>query len=133
MRLRWMLKDAGAAADAKAIDGYLTKLAGASSAGNRDELKTLVTAMGGDKAQAEKISAGLKTYYDEMNALPPAARKLAEDAANDLSQTLGDIPDPSLAADWAYLCNEMRQGPCARAGKNPGAAGYASPPFAQCK
>ncbi len=110
MRLRWMLKDAGAAADAKAIDGYLTKLAAAPKASaNREELKTLVTAMGGDKAQAEKISAGLKTYYDEMNALPPAARKLAEAAANDLSQTLGDIPDTSLAADWAYLCNEMRQ------------------------
>ena len=25
------------------------------------------------------------------------------------SQTLGDIPDSSLASDWTYLCNEMRQ------------------------
>jgi Zn-dependent M16 (insulinase) family peptidase len=111
LRLRWMLKDAGA--DAKAIDTFLAKLAGAK--GTRDELKTLLTAMGGDKSQADKISAGLKPFYDEMNALPTSANKLAMDAASDLSQTMDEIPDSSLAMDWGSLCNEMRtdmaQGP----------------------
>jgi len=110
LRLRWMLKDAGDAQSSKAIDDFLTKLAGAPKANaTRDELKTLLAAMEGDKAQAEKVAAGLKTYNDEMAALPEAARKLAGEAAKDLNQTLGDIPDSSLAADWAYLCNEMRR------------------------
>src|SRR5206468_261242 len=30
-------------------------------------------------------------------------------AASDLGQTLGDLPDTSLASDWAYLCNEIRE------------------------
>lgn len=106
-RLRWMLKDAGTDSARQAIDEFLAKLAVAK--GSRDELKTLLTAMGGDKSQADKISADLKTLYDEMARLPEAAQKLAADAAKDLGQTLGDIPDNSLAADWAYLCNEMRQ------------------------
>ena len=107
LRLRWMLKDAGDAANGKAIDAYLAKLGGAK--GTREELKTLLAAMGGDKTQAEKISAGLKSYYDEMNTLPAEAQKLAAEAVTDLSQTLGDIPDSSLAGDWAYLCDEMRR------------------------
>ena len=44
-----------------------------------------------------------------MSKLPTTARALAVDAATDLAQTLGDLPDSSLASDWAYLCNEMRQ------------------------
>ena len=35
--------------------------------------------------------------------------KQTEDAAKDLGQTLGDIPDSSLAADWEFLCHEMRR------------------------
>jgi Zn-dependent M16 (insulinase) family peptidase len=109
-RLRWMLKDAGDAPNSKAIDDFLAKLADAPKANaTREELKTLLAAMGGDKAQAEKTAAGLKAYNDDMAALPETARKLAGDAAKDLSQTLGDIPDSSLGADWAYLCNEMRR------------------------
>jgi Zn-dependent M16 (insulinase) family peptidase len=115
-RLRWLLKDAGDAENSKAIDAYLAKLAGAPKAAGaskadvtRDELKTLLAVMNGDKTQADKVAAGLKTYSDEMNQLPPAARKLAEDAAKDLGQTLGDIPDSSLVLDWEFLCNEMRR------------------------
>jgi Zn-dependent M16 (insulinase) family peptidase len=106
LRLRWMLKDPGDAANSKAIDAFLAKLAGAK--GTRDDLKTLLAAMGEDKTGADKVSASLRSYSDEMAQLPEAARKLAAEAATDLSQTLGDIPDSSLAGDWAYLCNEMR-------------------------
>jgi Zn-dependent M16 (insulinase) family peptidase len=107
LRLRWMLKDAGDAGDSQAIDAFLTKLAGAK--GSRDELKTLLAVMGGDKTQADKAAAGLKTYSDDMEKLPAGAKALAAEAAKDLSQTLGEIPESSLAGDWAYLCNEMRQ------------------------
>lgn len=104
-RLRWMLKDSGDAANGQAIDAFLSKLAGAS--GTRDELKALLAAMGGDKTAT--VSASLKPFVDEMNGLPAPAKALAAHAATDLGQTLGDIPDSSLAADWAYLCQEMRR------------------------
>jgi Zn-dependent M16 (insulinase) family peptidase len=106
-RLRWMLKDAGDAENRKAIDEYLTKLAAAK--GSRDELKTLLAALQGDKTQAEKVSAALKSLADDFGNLPEPARILATEAAKDLNQNLNDIPDSSLAADWAYLANQMRQ------------------------
>src|ERR1043166_1559005 len=104
-RLRWMLKSAGDAQNKKAIDDFLSKLAAAK--GTRAELKAMLTAMGGDKTQT--VTPGLKPFVDEMVTLPKTAQALAVDAASDLGQTLGDLPDSSLASDWAYLCNEMRQ------------------------
>jgi hypothetical protein len=108
-----MLMDSGDAANQKAVADFLTKLSVAK--GTRDELKTLLAAMGGDAAQAAKLSPALKSYSDDMAKLPDAARKVGGEAAKDLGQTLGDIPDASLAQDWAFLCNEMRsdlsQGP----------------------
>ena len=106
-RLRWMLKDAGSAENRKATDEFLTKLAAAK--GNRDELKTLLAVLQGDKAQAEKVSADLKPLADDFAKLPETARALATEAAKDLNQNLSDIPDSSLAADWAYITNQMRQ------------------------
>ena len=106
-RLRWMLKDAGDAENRAAIDGFLTKLARAK--GNRDELKNLLAAMQGDKSQAEKVSAGLKSLIDDFGKLPETAKNLAVEAAQDLNQNLTDIPDSSLEMDFAYIANQMRQ------------------------
>ena len=40
--------------------------------------------------------------------LAPDGKALAIDAAKDIDLTLPDIPDRSLAADWTYLCRQMR-------------------------
>jgi hypothetical protein len=66
----------------------------------------MLAAMGGDKSQT--VSSGLQPLVDEMSKLPATAKALAVDAAADLGQTLGDLPDASLATDWASLCIEMR-------------------------
>ncbi|HEY9501420.1 MAG TPA: hypothetical protein VIR01_07330, partial [Pyrinomonadaceae bacterium] len=104
-RLRWMLKSAGDEENSKAIDAFLSKLATAK--GTRDELKSMLTAMGADKNQS--VAPELKSFVEDMGKLPATAKALAIDAVTDLSQTLGDLPDSSLASDWTYLCNEMRQ------------------------
>jgi len=104
-RLRWMLKSTGDAENSKAIDAFLSTLANAK--GTRDELKALLAAISGDKNQT--LTPELKPLRDGMSKLSKVAQALAVDAAADLGQTLGDLPDSSLAADWTYLCNEMRQ------------------------
>jgi Zn-dependent M16 (insulinase) family peptidase len=106
-RLRWMLKDAGDAANRKAIEAFLTKLAAAE--GNREDLKTLLATMLDEKPDAGKVPANLKPLFNDFAKLPEAAKDLAMDAAEDLTQNLSEIPDSSLAMDWAYLCNQMRQ------------------------
>jgi Zn-dependent M16 (insulinase) family peptidase len=106
-RLRWMLMGGQDSVNAIEIEAFFTALSQAR--GTREELKTLLAVLGGDSAQAGKVSAGLKGFAAmPANMLPPA-KALAVEAAKDLGQTLGDIPDSSLAADWEYLCNEMRQ------------------------
>lgn len=104
-RLRWLLKSAGDEENSKAIDAFLSSLA--SAKGTREELKAMLGAMGGDKTQS--VTANLQPFVDEMSKLPATAKALAVDAATDLSQTLGDLPDSSLASDWSYLCHEMRR------------------------
>ena len=104
-RLRWMLKSSGDEENSKAIDSFLSGLA--SAKGTRDELKAMLAAMGGDKSPT--VIPSLQPFIDEMSKLPVTAKALAVDAAADLSQTLGDLPDSSLASDWSYLCNEMRR------------------------
>jgi Zn-dependent M16 (insulinase) family peptidase len=92
LRLRWMLKDGTADARAAAAR-FLDELAAVP--GSRDGRKKLLADI-------------LSGKYAPAAGLPEPARKLAEDAARDLEATLADLPDDSLAADWAYLCRRLR-------------------------
>jgi hypothetical protein len=83
-RLRWMLKDGSAetrAAVATMLDGL------ADAAGTRVELLALASA--------------------RAAVLAGPAQAMASDAVKDLEQTLPDVPDSSLAADWRYLCRQV--------------------------
>jgi Zn-dependent M16 (insulinase) family peptidase len=106
LRLRWLLKDAGTQGDA--ISAYLANLAGAANTATRDDLKSLLGAIQGKGEMEAKVPAGLKGYLSDFNALPAEAKQHAIEAAKDLDLTLNDIPDGSLAADWRYLCGQMR-------------------------
>jgi hypothetical protein len=80
-RLRWMLKDATP----------------------QQRIATLQAL--NDLASVNQARTGLKTRLAELQAAPD--NPLLADAAKDLDTTLNDIPDSSLAADWAHLCREM--------------------------
>lgn len=107
-RLRWLLKDAGSAEESAAASKFLDHLGKAGAQSNRNDLKAMLAAMNGDKAQREKLPQSLKPYVEEFEALTAAAKANAVDAAKDLDQMLSDIPDDSLSKDWAYLCATMR-------------------------
>jgi Zn-dependent M16 (insulinase) family peptidase len=86
LRLKWLLKEAPAA-DRDALTHWFTALA--ATKGTRDELKALI---------AKADTAGLSE----------AATPIAKDALKDLEQTLLEVPDSSLGADWTYLVQAMR-------------------------
>jgi len=88
LRLRWLLKDAPAAADREALEAWFTKLA--ARTGKREELKAALA--------DDATFAGLS----------PAAAAIAREAAKDLDLTLIEIPDDSLATDWRYLAGAIR-------------------------
>jgi Zn-dependent M16 (insulinase) family peptidase len=77
-RLRWMLEDLP---DRAGVADSLAKLADSVLADSK-----------GDRAQLKKLA----------EATQP---KLLGD---DLAQLLADLPDAGLAADWRYLCNQLR-------------------------
>jgi Zn-dependent M16 (insulinase) family peptidase len=89
LRVRWLLKDADGA-DGDALAAWLTTLAGAAKGASREDLKK--------KIADPETTAGLSE----------TARGLASDALKDLDLALVDIPDETLAADWAYLCGAIR-------------------------
>jgi Zn-dependent M16 (insulinase) family peptidase len=108
-RLRWLLKDAGGAQESAAISKFLENLGKIGATSKREDLQAMLAALAGDKAQGEKLPEGLKPYLKELDALPEGAKANAVDAAKDLGQILSDIPDESLAKDWAYLIATMRR------------------------
>lgn len=108
-RLRWMLKDAGNLENRQAIQAFLANLATAGAKGTRAELKDLLATLQGNEDAAAKLTEKLKPYHEDFARLPEAARSLATEAAKDIDQTLADIPDSSLAADWSYLSTQIRQ------------------------
>lgn len=91
LRLRWLLKDDGP--DARAVADFLARLAEAARPLRRAELKALL---------APGKAPGL-------DALSEPQRALAAEALRDLDLTLAEIPDGSLAADFAYLAAALRE------------------------
>ncbi|HKR64992.1 MAG TPA: hypothetical protein VJZ00_14765, partial [Thermoanaerobaculia bacterium] len=87
LRLRWLLKEAPTA-DRAALQKWFDDLAAKS--GTRAELKDLL-------AKPETVAG-----------LSESATTIAKDAVKDLDLTLLEIPDSSLAFDWKYLVNAMR-------------------------
>ncbi|HUP50681.1 MAG TPA: hypothetical protein VNA04_18045 [Thermoanaerobaculia bacterium] len=87
LRLRWLLKEVHAD-DRDAVVAWFDRLAGAAVEASRDELKA--------------------TLGRQPQALSPAAQSIVADAVRDLDLTLIEIPEGSLAADWSYLVQALR-------------------------
>ncbi len=102
LRLRWLLRDAGAAGGA--LRAFFDALDAAGARGDRADLATLLAALRGETGEAAALEAQQRAFA----SLPPPARKLALEAVDDLQQMLPALPDDSLAADWSYLCRRMR-------------------------
>lgn len=104
-RLKWMLKDAGNL-QGNAIQSFLSLLSKA--VGDRRQLNQLLLFLNGDSTVSKDSIVVNKTITDAFPALSPAAKALAKDAIADLQQTVGNLPDTSLHADWEYLCKTMQ-------------------------
>jgi Zn-dependent M16 (insulinase) family peptidase len=66
--------------------------------------------IGGARSERLRIlSAVEQGEYPGLGSLSASSKKLAADAAHDLEMLLPEIPDSSLAADWAELCHGMRR------------------------
>lgn len=105
-RLRWMLEDAGDAADEVAT--FLEKLASAGSALARPELGLLSRCLQGTDSATAEAAELVRDLGDTAKRLSPEASGLVEKVGKDLGQLLADIPDDSLARDWDYLCRQIR-------------------------
>jgi len=107
-RLRWMLKDAGSESHREAISIFLSNLAGAAAKAKRDELKILLGALQAKSELVKEIPASLQPYGEEFTHLSPESGAIAVEAAKDLEQVLGDIPDSTFQSDWEYLVRQIR-------------------------
>ena len=104
LRLRWMLKEAPAA-DRDAIAAYLTSIIPAAKSASRADLKAFIAAAVSGKGTSPESLASFAASYAQLS---PGAKPIAADALRDLDLTLAEIPDASLANDWAQLVTDMR-------------------------
>src|SRR3569833_2956334 len=93
-RLRWMLEDTRDAQVSAETIAFLNALAG--TRGTRAALVALTPQLA---AHPEQTRLG--------KSLSSPAQAIARDAGKDLGVLLGDLPDTSLASDWAFLCHQM--------------------------
>jgi Zn-dependent M16 (insulinase) family peptidase len=102
-RLRWQLLDPLDAKVTAEVSVFLGKL---SEAGKlpRAQLALLAASLVDAKAKAPAQGA---PYLAAAAKLSPQGKALAIAAGKDLTALLADLPDGSLAADWAYLCKQM--------------------------
>ncbi len=104
-RLSWLLEGA----DAK-TSGYLRSLAPAGKTLDRAALTELARALATLDAPTEHAGAPSRAdapWLAAVRALPAASRARVARAGRELGALLADLPDASLAADWAYLCRSM--------------------------
>ncbi len=105
-RLKWQLTDPGNSAEQKELSDYLETLKDYGKGKTRAEIEAMLTLIEGlDQLQSESMIGDLKPnpmkFQDKV-------RKVAQDIAVSLKQTLSDIPDANLEGDWVYLCNEIK-------------------------
>jgi len=101
-RLRWQLLDPGDPRVTAEVTGFLDGL-GTASRLPRARLVELAALAPSAGAPALAV----RRWADALHKLSPAARALAGLALADLKTSLPELPDGSLAADWAYLCKQM--------------------------
>jgi Zn-dependent M16 (insulinase) family peptidase len=113
-RLRWMLADPGDGKTAAAAAGLLRALAPAGKTLDRARLDALAGALldlaPGAAAPARAAAAPDKAVARFTRGLaghPSGVRALLAMAGKDLRALLPELPDDALAADWAYLCQQM--------------------------
>ncbi len=105
-RLRWLLKDPGAAEELAATRGFLMDVADFGEMSDRAGLVALATALA-DSAAGVDLSPAAGRLVTAAAALPVASREAIAAAARDLRQSLPALPEETLAQDWSYLCAQM--------------------------
>jgi hypothetical protein len=96
--------------DAKGVGSFLAALADAGAKLDRRGLSSLAAALARDPGKEkshETLDAKIRRYVERGRALPKPAQGRVRKAGRDLARFLTDLPDSSLAQDWAALCHEM--------------------------
>jgi hypothetical protein len=99
----WQLEGGDGAAG---VSQFLQSLAHAGATMDRTELRKLTGELASKEehaAEGTKVAPWLRAKF----ALASAAQARVRKAGRDLGHFLDDLPDASLASDWAALCREM--------------------------
>ncbi len=107
LRVKWMLAATGDAAADKKLARALDGLAPLGATLSRAQLTALSSQLAGDAHDAGTQAAAAAVV---AAAASDAAKGVVRAAGKDLAAFLPDLPDGSLAADWASLCKEMAAG-----------------------
>jgi Zn-dependent M16 (insulinase) family peptidase len=104
MRLRWLLMDPDSSISIAGFSYFMHEMAAFGEQATRAELEDLLDLLSGQVTSATTPSVELDSLMAHFRILPAPCRAVVLDAADDLKQTLPDLPDMSLSDDWRYLC-----------------------------
>ena len=105
-RIKWFLTDPGNDAQQNELRQYLDDLAAAGRDKNREELVAMLTSI--EHYEEEPADPAISDSKPALLNTVDQAAETAVEIAKSLKMTLNDIPDDNLAADWTYLCAEIK-------------------------
>ncbi|MEZ5009510.1 MAG: hypothetical protein R2753_15300 [Chitinophagales bacterium] len=105
-RLRWMLMDAGDANESKAIVAFFDTMENVKA--GKEDLQFLIKEILGSDTTNVTIPSVVEDALQEFETLNDKSKQIAKEAVKDLEQIMNEIPEASLAADWQYLCHQMK-------------------------
>ncbi len=98
-RLRWQLTDPGDEDQRQQLGGFIDLLFEQGQGKSREELTTLLSRY--ESAEALADIPGMAAFNND-------SRNIVVEIARAFKVSLDDIPEASLAHDWAYLCRETK-------------------------
>ena len=108
-RLRWRLRECSSEDVFNEFQAFLDPLSTAPTTNNREQLQLLLTSLESNDENAEltESGTGLIARYNKLN---DEAKEFANEAAHDLLAVLAEVPDQTLAQDWAQVCAWISDG-----------------------
>ncbi len=107
-RMRWKLKEASNQDVQNEFNNFIDDVKKAGVEAEDQKRDKLLFINSSEVDQASLLETGLQSVYEKYHSLSDEAKKLADDALNDLKKNLTDIPDDAIATDWKYLCQQMK-------------------------
>jgi Zn-dependent M16 (insulinase) family peptidase len=107
-RLKWLLTDPGDQKDQTDLSDFLKAAAGFGRSADREQVTALLSGLENVRSSEAETPPLPEEFSHDLSGLSEGAFEIVIEITKTLKACLNEIPDENLAADFVYLCNEIK-------------------------